>query len=109
MGYNEELAMRIQACLRDELSLIERKMFGGLCFIVSGNMCCGVTGDDLMVRVGPLANDEALAMPAARPMDITGRPMKGFVLVGPEGTRDEESLQQWLELGLGFARSLPPK
>ena len=109
MAYNEELATRIRATLEGEPALAERKMFGGVCFMVSGNMCCGVTNDDLMVRVGPQAYDEALALDGAKPMDITGRPMKGFVLVGPSGTRDEEGLKQWLNRGLGFAKSLPPK
>lgn len=109
MAYNEELAVRIRASLEGQPALSERKMFGGVCFMVSGNMCCGVAKDDLMVRVGPQAYDEALALEGARPMDITGRPMKGFVLVGAVGTQGEDGLKRWLNRGLAFAKSLPPK
>ena len=87
----------------------ERKMFGGLCFMTSGNMCFGVVGDDLMVRVGPDSWKNSLAMPFAREMDLTGRSMKGMVYVSSEGLGDDEALHGWLEAGLDYASSLPPK
>ena len=79
MAYDEGLAQRVREVLAERSDLSERKMFGGLCFLVNGNMCCGVVRDELMVRVGPDAYDESLSLPHARKMDITGRPMKGFV------------------------------
>lgn len=84
-------------------------MFGGLAFMVHGHMAAGVLANDLMVRVGPDAYDEALAQPHARPMDFTGRPMRGLVYVGPAGTSDEASLAAWVERGLAFVDTLPPK
>lgn len=83
-------------------------MFGGLCFTVGGHMCCGVAGHDLVVRVGPARYLEALAAPHARPMDFTGRPLKGFVYVGPAGYRAAD-LTKWIRRALSFAGSLPPK
>jgi len=77
--------------------------------MLNGNMCCGVSNDDMMVRVGPVGLEEALAQPAARPMDFTGRPMKGFVFVGLQGTQDDQNLKQWVERGVAFARTLPAK
>ncbi len=79
MAYDEGLAQRIREALDDRPGIAERKMFGGLCFTLNGNMACGVTGDELMVRVGPDKHAEALERPHARKMDFTGRPMKGLV------------------------------
>jgi TfoX N-terminal domain len=84
-------------------------MFGGVCFTVGGNMCCGVTGSDLMVRVGPDQHPAALARPHARPMDFTGRPLRGFVFVGPKGTARLSQVAAWIELVLTFTATLPPK
>jgi len=84
-------------------------MFGGLCFTVGGHMCCGVAGHDLVVRVGPAKLTEALAEPHARPMDFTGRPLKGFVYVGPAGCRRPTDLARWIRRALSFASSLPAK
>lgn len=92
-----------------EPTMSERKMFGGLCFMTSGNMCFGVVGDDLMVRVGPEKWKESLAMPFAREMDFTGRSMRGMVFVSSEGLGEVASLHRWLEIGLDYASSLPPK
>jgi hypothetical protein len=75
-------------------------MFGGLCFMVAGAMCCGLTKSDLMVRVGPERYEEAVAQPHARPMDFTGRPLKGMVYVAPEGLRTRGSLERWVRRGL---------
>ena len=84
-------------------------MFGGLSFLVNGHMACGIVGDDLCVRVGPGAYDAALGKAGAREMDYTGRPMKGMVYVGPRGHRPAPSRKAWVEQGLSYARSLPPK
>lgn len=109
MAYNEELAMRIRVALGGRDGVVEKKMFGGIAFMLSGNMCCGVTGDHLMVRVGPEGLDDAMAQPHARPMDFTGRPMKGFVYVGPLGTEQDDSLKRWVQRGVDFAGTLPVK
>lgn len=84
-------------------------MFGGLCFTVAGHMCCGVTGSDLMVRVGPDQHVAALARPHARPMDFTGRPLRGYVFVGPKGTTRASQVTGWIGLALSFAATLPPR
>ena len=105
MAYNEELAERVRAVLLARGTLEERRMFGGLTFLVSGAMCCGVIKDDLVVRVGPDSYDEALARPHARPMDFTGRPLRGLVYVGPEGYRSERDLAAWVLGGVEYALS----
>lgn len=87
----------------------ERKMFGGLCFMTSGNMCFGILGSELMVRVGADAYDEALALPHAREMDFTGRSMRGMVYVGEDGIAQDDDLAEWLQRGLHYAGSLKPK
>ena len=109
MAYSEDTAQRVRGLLAGEPGLSERKMFGGLCFMVSGNMACGVLNDDLVVRVGAKGHEDAVSQPHARPMDLTGRPMKGMVYVGPGGLESPEELKGWVERGLRFARSLPPK
>ncbi len=109
MPYNEELATLVQVALGPLAGLTEKKMFGGLAFMLNGNMCVGVTNDDLMVRVGPQNQEKLLGLPHARPMDFTGRPMKGFVFVGLEGTQEAESLKEWVGRGVGFAETLPKK
>ena len=109
MAYDEGLAERIRDLTADQGRLSERKMFGGLCFLLSGNMTFGVVGSELMVRVGPTAYEAALAQPHARKMDFTGRAMEGMVYVDEGGIAEDGDLQGWLELGLGFASSLAPK
>jgi hypothetical protein len=84
-------------------------MFGGLSFMLGGNMCCGIIKDDLVARVDPHSYEKAVAKPHVRPMDFTGRPLKGMVYVGPEGYRTDEGLKYWLDQALSFALSLPPK
>ena len=109
MAYSEELADRIRGVLAGRDKLSERKMFGGLAFMLSGNMACGVIGDELMVRVGAEQQDSMLAQPHARPMDFTGRPMKSMVYVGADGLESDASLATWVGRGVDFATSLPPK
>ncbi len=87
----------------------ERKMFGGLCFMLDGNMCFGIVGSELMVRVGPASYEQMLAQPHAREMDFTGRSMKGMVYVGEAGISEDDDLDAWLARGVSFAESLPPK
>ncbi len=109
MAYDEELAERVRAALGPVAGVTEIKMFGGLCFTVGGNMAVGVMGDDLMVRLSPEDGVEALSEPGARPMDFTGRPMHGFLYVGPAGQETDRSLHDWVERGVDYAASLPPK
>ncbi len=109
MAYDEQLAQRVRDALRRRRGISERKMFGGLAFLLNGNMCCGITGDDLMVRVGPDDYEDALAQPHARPMDFTGRPMTGLVYVAGSALTGDGALLPWIERGLEFARTLPPK
>ena len=109
MAYDEGLAQRIREVLEDRPGVNEKKMFGGLCFLVNGNMCCGVATDELMVRVGPDAYEAALAEPHAREMDFTGRAMKGFVFVGLDGFESDEDLERWVGRGASYAKSLPEK
>ena len=109
MPYNEDLASRVRVALAPLEGLTEKKMFGGLAFMLNGNMCVGVTNDDLMIRVGLEEHENLLGLPHARPMDFTGRPMKGFVFVGLEGTQKDEGLKEWVGRGVGFARTLPKK
>ncbi len=109
MAYDEGLAQRIRELLEERDDVREKKMFGGLAFLLSGNMCCGVVGDELMVRVGPDAYPRALERPHAREMDFTGRPMRGMVYVGVGGVAEDADLRGWVESGTAFASSLPPK
>lgn len=109
MHYNEKLAERVRAALSGQRDVVEKRMFGGLAFMLRGHMCCGVVGDDLMVRVGAEAHAKAIREPHARPMDFTGRPLRGFVYVSPAGHARRQGLAKWVERGLGFVKSLPPK
>ncbi len=109
MAYDTHLAQRIRAALAGVPGLAEQKMFGGVGFTVSGNLACGVQGDSLIVRLGPGQADEALKLPAVRPFAMTGRPMKGWIFVGPEGFQMEAELSGWVTAGVEFAGSLPAK
>ena len=108
MTYDERLAARVRALLASRADIGERKMFGGLTFMVGGNMCCGVNGDELIVRLDPGREDEALARPHARPMDLTGRRMRGFITVHPDGLTGSQ-LDRWVHEAVARAESLPPK
>ena len=109
MAYDELLAGRVRAGLADRSSISERKMFGGLAFILAGNMCCCLTDRGLMVRVGPDAYEDALVLPHAGPMDMTGRPMRGWVLVELGGLVGDDGLGAWVCRGADFAATLPAK
>ena len=107
---NTEILARVRETLDARADVTERRMFGGHCFMLSSNMVCGVTGDGtLMVRVGKDAYESALQEPHAREMDFTGRPMRGMVFVGSPGYETDDHLAGWMERGLAFARTLPPK
>lgn len=109
LASDDELADRVRRQLTGEQAVTERTMFGRLAFFVAGNMAVGVSGEDLMVRVGPEAYDDALTLPHARAFDMSGRAMAGWVVVAAEGLASESGLQEWVSRGVTFARSLPPK
>ncbi|MEX2529431.1 MAG: TfoX/Sxy family protein [Gemmatimonadota bacterium] len=107
MAYDEGLAQRVRETLVDHEGVTEKKMFGGLCFLLRGNMACGIVGDRLMVRTGPDAWAEALAQPHIREMDFTGRSLRGFVYVDSPALEDDGALEHWVRQGVDFAASLP--
>jgi TfoX/Sxy family transcriptional regulator of competence genes len=109
MACDEHLVARIRRDLRTTPTVDERRMFGGVCFTLNGNMVCGVVKDELMVRVGGDAHELALARPHAREMDFTGRPMRGYVFVSAEGVQNDEALWSWIEQGLAFVGTLASK
>jgi len=109
MAYDEGLAERIRGLLSDRRDVSEKKMFGGIGFMVRGHMSVGIVKDDLMVRVGLETYEDLVQQPHARPMDFTGRPMKGFVYVASAGLEEDEDLERWVAHGLKYTMSLPPK
>lgn len=109
MAYDETLASRVREILTSLGGFSEKKMFGGLCFMVRGNMCCGVLKDDLVLRLKPERTLELLNRPHTRPMDFTGRPMKGFLFIGGGGLRTNRQLRDWVSMSLSFAQDLPRK
>jgi len=110
MAYDEELAHRVREQLAGERGITEKAMFGGLAFLLQGNMSVGLSsGGELMVRVGPDGTDAALSHPHTRLFDMSGRPMRGWILVAPEGVKTERQLAAWVSRGVQFARTLPAK
>ena len=109
MTFSELTASQIRSAIRNTPGLSERHMFGGIAFMLEGNMCCGVIDDNLVVRVGPEAYERALREPHTRPMDFTGRPLHGFIYVDRDGFASDGSLRQWIDRGVSFVRTLPPK
>ena len=109
MAYSEVLVQRLRSVFQDRADVVEKRMFGGLTFMVRGHMCCGVAGDDLTVRVGPEQYENSLLLPHARPMDFTGRAMKGLVFIEPAALNSDESLKDWVDRGLRFVSTLPEK
>jgi TfoX/Sxy family transcriptional regulator of competence genes len=109
MAFNEILATRIRQALARKKGVEEKKMFGGAGFLLNGNMLVGVWTDSLIVRLGPETYDDALLEPHVREFDITGRPMKGWVLVEPEGVEHDEQLKDWIERAVKFVKALPVK
>ena len=108
MAYNLKLAERIREEL-DSIPYVEKKMFGGVGFLIGGNMACGVYKDDLIVRVDPAKHEKLLKKPSAKVFDITGKPMKGWLMVEPDGFKNRKQLSTWVKEGLEFALTLPPK
>jgi TfoX/Sxy family transcriptional regulator of competence genes len=108
VAYDEGLAQRVRERIEEEPGVSEKRMFGGVAFLVNGNMAVGIVKTELMVRVGPDAHAAALREPHARPMDFTKRPMKGFVFVGEAALEDDAALAAWVQRGVRFAASLPP-
>ena len=108
MAYNEQLAEHVREELQADPGFSERKMFGGVCFMLHGNMCAGVVGDRLMLRLGKDGATAALQQPNVTAMDFTGRPMRAMVYVEREGLTDH-ALARWVDQAATFARSLPPK
>ncbi len=109
MAYDEGLAERVRFLMAGQPGLREQKMFGGLCFMLNGNMACGVLNGELVVRVGKENLDDALAQPNSRPFDMTGRPMRSFVYVSADGVATEDGLAGWAGRGFAYAQALPPK
>jgi TfoX/Sxy family transcriptional regulator of competence genes len=107
--FNQQLARRIREQLRKHSDVTERKMFGGLSFLIAGHMTCGVVGDDLVLRVGNAAADTALDEPHVRPMDFTGRAIHSMIYVAPAGTATDNELRGWIERGVEYVRTLPPR
>jgi TfoX/Sxy family transcriptional regulator of competence genes len=102
MAYDETIAARIREFLAEVDNVEEKNMFGGVCFMVNDKMCMGVVKDDMMCRIDPEKEPEALDQPGCRPMDFTGRPMKGYVYVSREGMRTKKNMQYWIDLCLAF-------
>ena len=109
MAHDQQLTERVRQILAGQGPFVEKVMFGGVGFMLQGNMACGLNRGDLIVRVGPAGYEEALAEPHTRPFDMTGRPMRGWVVVQPAGYAADRDLTQWVQRGVDFALSLPPK
>jgi TfoX/Sxy family transcriptional regulator of competence genes len=109
VAYDEQLADRVRGVLAFRDSVSERKMFGGLAFMLAGNMACGIIGGELMVRLSPEDAERALREPGVRPMDFTGRPMKGIVYISPEAIATDAALAAWVDEAAVHAASMPPK
>lgn len=109
MAFDESLAGRVEDALAREHGVIKKKMFGVACYMQRGHAFAGVWGDSLIVRIGPEAYDAALEEPHVREFDITGKPMKGWIVVGPDGIDDDSALREWLRRSLDFVNSLPRK
>ncbi len=109
MAYDLNQAERVRSLLDQLDGYYERKMFGGICFMLRGNMCCGIVNDDLMLRLDKEGAQKALLEEHVREMDFTGKPMKTMVYVSAEGIDEEEELQRWVDTAVAFAETLPPK
>jgi TfoX N-terminal domain len=109
MNYDESVAARVRRMLSRRRDVVEKRMVGGLSFLVRGSMCCGVTGDKLMVRVGPEARSPMLTKPHTEPMKFAGRSLAGFICVAPAGYRTDRALRIWVQRGIDFVATLPRK
>jgi TfoX/Sxy family transcriptional regulator of competence genes len=109
MAYDHDIADEIRTAITPHPGLSEREMFGGIAFMINGHMAVGVSGDELMVRVGKDAHDEAVSCPGARTFDMAARPMRGWIAVAGDGFSTEEDLASWVNWGVGYAETLLPK
>lgn len=109
MAYDENLAGKVRKIMQEEPGFDEKKMFGGICFLLNGNMACGILDNELIVRVGKDDYENTLNLPHVRKFDITGRPMKGWVMISAQGFDNMKALREWTGKGIVFARTLPPK
>ena len=109
MAYSESLAARVRHALRDQGRIVEKRMFGGLACLLRGNLCVALIDQSLIVRVGPAAYEAALAEPHVREFDITGRPMRGWVVADPEAIDLDADLHRWIERAVEFVQTLPAK
>jgi len=109
MAYNEQIEIRIEKIISDWKNTAHRNMFGGVCHLLNGNMFCGVYKDFLILRLGEESGNKALSLPHVRPFDITGKPMKGWVMVGQDGFKADDDLLDWLNQAKQFVSTLPSK
>src|SRR5689334_16856655 len=109
MAYDEKFAARIRKALGPRKGLVAKQMFGGIAFLLNGNMCVGIHKDELIVRLDPDQTDAALAKPHTRVFDLTGRPMKGWILVAPKGIATDAQLAKWIAIAATYAGALPAK
>src|SRR5215510_1121788 len=109
MAYSEELAARVREVLARRKGVAEKKMFGGLTFLLRGHMCCGIVKDELVLRLGPAQGEKALTQPYTRECDFTGRPLQGMVMVSPGGYQRDRDLSRWVRQAADFASPLPAK
>jgi len=109
MAYDEALGDRLRSCLKGRRDIVEKKMFGGIAYMHRGHMFIGIVKHDLMVRVGPNQHDDAVKKPHARVMDFTGKPMKGYIYVNPDGTQTDADIKKWIDMALVFNKSMPAK
>ena len=110
MGYDEHLADRIRALVEDEPRLTEKKMFGGLAFLIGGNMAVAASGQGgLLVRADPETSDDLLASKGVRPMEMRGRQMQGWLRIDDDAVRTKRQLERWVRVGVGYAGTLPAK
>ena len=109
MAFDEGLAQRVRELLFENPYTTEKKMFGGLCFMISGNMCVGILGEGMVVRFGPPQHDYALSLSHTRVFDFTGKPMKGWIMVDAQALTEDDELKFWVSFGEQFASALVPK
>ena len=106
MVYNEKLADRIRKIICKNKNVTEKKMFGGLSFLLNGKMFCGVLKEDLVLRISHGEYEDALKKPNVRPMDFTRRPMKGFIYVNANGCKSDKDIKKWIDLSLNYVKSI---
>ena len=109
MAYSESVALRVRQVLGRRHDIVDKKMFGGVGFLLNGNMCVGIWKNSLIVRIDPESYEDALKEECVRKFDITGRPMKGWILVEPDGIESDDQLRKWIEQSLDFVVTLPNK